>query len=85
GKKIVELRARGASKDAALGKLRATVAPDALVIAVGDDTTDEDLFRAALLASGLAVRVGEGPSVAPERLAGPEDVARFLEGLATKG
>jgi trehalose-phosphatase len=82
GKKVVELRAAGASKAVGLERVRATLAPTAFVIALGDDETDEDLFRAALDASGMAVKVGDGPSYAPVSLEGPEQVAQFLAAIA---
>ena len=47
-------------------------------VMVGDDVTDEDGFRAALDLGGTAVKVGEGDTAAPHRLA---DVATVL-GLA---
>lgn len=38
---------------------------------VGDDVTDEHGFMAALDLGGVAVRIGEGPTVAPFRLPSP--------------
>jgi trehalose 6-phosphate phosphatase len=47
---------------------------------VGDDVTDEDVFEVgAPLVFG--VHVGRGPSLAPWRLAGQEDVDDLLEVL----
>lgn len=53
-----------------------------LVIYVGDDETDEDVF-AALAGKGLGVRVGEevSNSLADYRLAEPEEVQVFLQRL----
>jgi trehalose-phosphatase len=46
-------------------------------LAVGDDRTDEDLFR-RLGPAGWTVHVGEGPSLARFRLGGPADVCDLL-------
>ncbi len=57
--------------------------PDASLVGVGDDRTDEDLFR-ALRGRGLAVRVGRPGlrSAARCRLSSPVAVQRFLAELA---
>jgi trehalose 6-phosphate phosphatase len=46
---------------------------------VGDDVTDEHGFEAVLERGGLAIRIGEGPTVAPLRLPSP---AAFRDRLA---
>jgi trehalose 6-phosphate synthase/phosphatase len=79
GHEVVELRWRGVHKGLAVGAIRARLA-GALPIAVGDDTTDEDMF-AALPAEGVAVRVGDGASRARFRLAGPASVRGLLAAL----
>jgi trehalose 6-phosphate synthase/phosphatase len=79
GSKVLELRLRGAHKGLAVDE--ALLAPGTLVIALGDDRTDEDLFR-ALPPSALSIRVGQGPSRATTRLPDPKAVRRFLEDLA---
>jgi trehalose-phosphatase len=81
GKCVVELRSRAATKDRALRAFRAGV-PGAWAVAIGDDVTDEDLFREAVRGGGTAIKVGAGASIAPHRLEDPEAVARFLEALA---
>jgi trehalose 6-phosphate synthase/phosphatase len=49
------------------------------LVAVGDDRTDEDMFR-AVGAKGLTIRVGRPRrSRARYRLAGPDDVRCFLK------
>ena len=69
GHAIFEIRQRGISKAMALG-LFATMAPFAgrLPVFIGDDTTDEDGFRAAAEAGGFGVKVGPGPTAAAFRL-----------------
>ncbi|HYO95094.1 MAG TPA: bifunctional alpha,alpha-trehalose-phosphate synthase (UDP-forming)/trehalose-phosphatase [Polyangiaceae bacterium] len=56
GKKVVEIRNSGVNKGVAAAKLVGDVQPD-FVLAIGDDQTDEDLFR-ALPPSAFTVRVG---------------------------
>lgn len=61
-----------------LGLERNDVAP----IYIGDDITDEDVFR-VLIGRGICIAVGDEarPTSADYGLAGPDDVARFLEAL----
>ena len=56
GKKVVEIRNTGLTKGTAAMEWVATWTPD-FILAVGDDWTDEDLFR-ALPPSAWSVRVG---------------------------
>jgi trehalose 6-phosphate phosphatase len=82
GKRVVELRASGATKAHGLARIRALLAPGAHVVAIGDDVTDEDLFREAAREGGSTIKVGAGETVARSRLAGPAEVAVFLLELA---
>jgi trehalose 6-phosphate synthase/phosphatase len=50
------------------------------VLAIGDDTTDENMFR-ALPPGGYSIKVGSGPTAASFRLRGVQDVLRFLSSL----
>lgn len=85
GKRILELRARGIHKGRVVEALGIGdgVRNDASLVAVGDDRTDEDLFR-VLAGRGLAVRVGPPgvATVARARLTSPAAVALFLRHLA---
>ena len=82
GKAVFELKPVGITKGTALSAFMAE-APFAgrRPVAVGDDTTDEDAFAAALGAGGAGVKVGTGeqPTAARFRLEGPDDVLAWLE------
>ncbi len=84
-KMAFELKPSGATKDSALADLMA--APPFAgrrPVYLGDDATDEPALGWVAGRDGLAIKVGEGASVAPHRLATPQDVlgwlARALEG-----
>ena len=80
GHAIWEIRQHGVSKAGALRRL-SEVAPFAgrLPVFVGDDTTDEDGFRAAAELGGFGVKVGPGETAARYRL---PDVAAVHEWLS---
>jgi trehalose 6-phosphate synthase/phosphatase len=80
GEKVIEVRPRGVSKSAIVREL----SNDSLIVALGDDRTDEELF-AALPEGGLAVHVGPSPSRAELRLAGVVEARRLLEALRRNG
>lgn len=79
GHAVVEARPRGVHKGAALREL-SRHAPFAgrKPVYVGDDRTDEDGFRAALVAGGHGVKVGPEPTEARYRLAAVEAVHAWL-------
>lgn len=84
GRMVVELRRAGADKGRALNALMETP-PFAgrMPIAVGDDVTDLDAFRAAEALGGRGLAVGT--ALAPGRpcvFAGPAAVLAWLDGLA---
>lgn len=80
GKKVVELAVLSTDKGMALAQLRQRVGATAVCF-VGDDRTDEDAF-ATLSGPDLAVKVGEGSSLAIQRIPDPEAVGRLLAQLA---
>ena len=81
GHYVIEARSRGIHKGAAL-KTFAGHAPFAgrRPVFVGDDRTDEDGFRAALVLGGHGVKVGPEPSIARYRLASVDAVHGWLAG-----
>lgn len=86
GKRVLELRPSGVHKGSVVRALAPRAAGgrrDASLLAIGDDTTDEDMFE-ALGGRGLAVRVGRRVRAthANRRLASPGAVAEFLARLA---
>jgi trehalose 6-phosphate synthase/phosphatase len=81
GNRVVEVRPRDATKGHAAARWIARVGPE-LVLAAGDDVTDEDLF-AALPPGSLSIRVGLGDSQARWNLEQPSRLLDLLEELAT--
>lgn len=78
GKRVYEVRPRLAwDKGRALELLRRRLAPGAACVYVGDDATDEDVFR-RFKGKGLTVKVGPGRTAAACRVAGPAGVRRLL-------
>nr|WP_320133839.1 bifunctional alpha,alpha-trehalose-phosphate synthase (UDP-forming)/trehalose-phosphatase [uncultured Holophaga sp.] len=78
GSRVLEFRPRGVQKGLALS---ADMGGEGVyVLAIGDDRTDEDLFR-ALPVSACSIRVGQGPSEARYRLPDPASVRRLLRGF----
>lgn len=86
GKKVLELRPRVAwGKGQAVQLLRSLLAGSlrrrALTIYLGDDATDEEVFR-ALRGKAVCVAVGRRRTRAPYRVSGPAAVERLLARLA---
>ncbi|GEP41987.1 bifunctional alpha,alpha-trehalose-phosphate synthase (UDP-forming)/trehalose-phosphatase [Brevifollis gellanilyticus] len=80
GNKIVELRQLGIHKGLIVSALSAAGPEDALLVAVGDDTTDEDMFR-QMPPDGISIHSGSLASRARYRLAGPAAVRAVLRQL----
>lgn len=79
GKKVVELRNAGINKGVAAAQVAAELRPD-FVLAIGDDETDEDLFR-GLPTGAFSIRVGSALSNASFSLNDHLDVRRLLGNL----
>ena len=86
GKRVLEIRPRGVHKGVVARPLLAEMTGrqrDESLVALGDDRTDEDLFR-EVSDRGLTVRVG-APGVrtaASLRIASPKSVQQFLHKLS---
>ncbi len=79
GKDVVELTVLEANKGSALVDLARATSSDATLY-LGDDVTDERAFAALDPESGdLTVKVGDGETVAAQRVHGPEAVVELLE------
>jgi len=90
GRCLLEISTIGADKGWALGAVRREIQPPpALTCYLGDDLTDEDVFR-ALRPDGVGILVADessrterpGPTAADFTLPGPEAVDAFLRELA---
>ena len=82
GKEVVEAAVVETSKGAALAWLRDQVGA-AAVLYLGDDVTDETVFR-SLREGDLGVKVGDGETAAAQRVDDPEDVRQLLRHLAER-
>jgi trehalose 6-phosphate synthase/phosphatase len=80
GKKVVEVRNAGINKGSAVAEFLAGASPG-FILAIGDDQTDEDMFR-VLPAGALTIRVGPQPSLAHHFLRDFREVRTFLTTLA---
>jgi len=84
GKRVVEVRPRGATKAAVVSHVLGHPNPPSLIVAFGDDRTDEEMFT-ALPRTGISIHVGGGASLATHRLRDPQAVRRFLSALIDGG
>ncbi len=82
GKKAIEVRNAGVNKGAAAREAVAVEGPD-FVLAAGDDTTDEDLFR-ALPKSATTVCIGGTHSYATYRLSDHRELRDLLRRLVLR-
>ena len=67
GKKVIEVRLRGVSKALVAHRIADEPASAGQIVAIGDDRTDEDLFR-ALPPTAVTIAVGNSPTRARFRL-----------------
>lgn len=74
GNRVIDVRLTGATKGDAIRTLRLE---EETVVYLGDDTTDETVFR-TLEPGDIGVKVGAGDTAATERLGSPHEVAGFL-------
>lgn len=79
GHMVIEIKPSRADKGSAIEAfLGEPPFADRTPVFVGDDATDEHGFAVVEARGGLAVKVGEGPSLASTRLGGPLDVRAWL-------
>ncbi|MDP2314123.1 MAG: bifunctional alpha,alpha-trehalose-phosphate synthase (UDP-forming)/trehalose-phosphatase [Pseudomonadota bacterium] len=83
GNRVLEIRASGTNKGAIVLGLRERGELDGVVLALGDDPTDADLF-AALPPDAHTVQVGDVPLPARHRVDGVERARALLEELLVK-
>ena len=79
GNKVIEIRNSGVNKGTAGLEWLKQYAPD-FILGIGDDWTDEDLFR-ALPPAAFSVRVGLASTAARYYLSGPVTVRKMLNEL----
>lgn len=80
GKKVVELKPKRASKGQAIRSfLDERPFRSRRPWVFGDDVTDEVAFETVLGLGGVAVKIGEGESLAPYRLADPAALQGWLQ------
>lgn len=75
GKKVLEIRPLGYDKGRAARTLMEEH-PGRTPVVIGDDTTDEEAFRA--VEEGVTIKVGPGETAARYRLAGVDEVVAYL-------
>ncbi|MBI1849302.1 MAG: bifunctional alpha,alpha-trehalose-phosphate synthase (UDP-forming)/trehalose-phosphatase [Planctomycetes bacterium] len=80
GDHVIEVRPYGVNKGIVASSVLGNAPPGSVFVAMGDDTTDEDLFS-ALPADAIPVHVGPHPSSAKLRAATTEDARQFLRSL----
>jgi len=80
GSKVIEVVTRGVNKGRLVPFVAARIPAGTLLVAIGDDRTDEDLF-AALPPGALAIHVGPEVTAAPIRLKGVPDVLSLLRAV----
>ena len=80
GKKVIEVRVRGVSKGVVAQRVMEETGPGTVIVAIGDDRSDEELFR-ALPPSSLTAAVGRPLTSARFRLEDHRAVRRILRSL----
>ncbi|WEK34482.1 MAG: bifunctional alpha,alpha-trehalose-phosphate synthase (UDP-forming)/trehalose-phosphatase [Candidatus Pseudobacter hemicellulosilyticus] len=79
GNKVVEVRMQGFDKGIMAMRLVGEMNPD-FVLCIGDDTTDEDMFK-ALGQSGFTIKVSNGPTAAQYTVLSQQNVLPLLNEL----
>lgn len=79
GNKVIEVRVAGVDKGAAAKKIIDENNSD-FILAIGDDKTDEDMFR-SLESQAVTIKVGPGHSIAHYSVGSPKEVISLLQNL----
>ena len=82
GNKVLEVRMIGVDKGATALNLYRSLKPE-FILCIGDDTTDEDMFR-ALAGKGYTIKVGRSNTAAEYTIVSQNDVFPFLRKLTEK-
>ncbi|WP_121355356.1 bifunctional alpha,alpha-trehalose-phosphate synthase (UDP-forming)/trehalose-phosphatase [Flavisolibacter nicotianae] len=80
GNKVLEVRMIGVDKGATAMNIYKLLQPD-FILCIGDDTTDEDMFR-ALNDKGYTIKVGKSNTAAEFTILSQSDVFPFLRKIA---
>lgn len=80
GNKVIEIRVAGIDKGVAARKIIDEINGD-FVLVVGDDKTDEDMFR-SISDRAFTIKVGPGHSVAQYTVAHQQDIIKLLHEFA---
>lgn len=84
GKAVREIKPTMANKGVAIERFMAmTPFAGKIPLFVGDDVTDEDGFNTVNAIGGITFKVGEGPSLAQNRLQNPADVRNLFTQLVS--
>jgi len=81
GRAVVEVRYAWATKAEAYAAIDAQTPDPGIVVAVGDDETDEELFE-RLAPDDWTIKVGRGPTAARWSVDGPDEVLAALDAIA---
>jgi trehalose 6-phosphate synthase/phosphatase len=83
GERVIELRPHGVNKGVVARRVAMAASADALLMAMGDDATDEDLFE-GLPPEAVTVHIGPRASRALLRLEGVEEARDLLAALVRR-
>lgn len=79
GNKVIEVKCSGVNKGISSKQIASEISAD-FILAIGDDWTDEDMFR-ELPKFTYSIKVGIGPTEARYYLRSPEQVLNLIESL----
>jgi trehalose 6-phosphate synthase/phosphatase len=80
GNRVVELKPIAAGKGHVVRRAVERYGAKAAYLALGDDRTDQDLFR-AVPEGGVTIQVGDGPAIADLRVRSPAEARAVLASL----